>query len=159
MTRASVVVSRLSLIRRALPLVALLVVLTAGCGGGDSSEAGDDTGGGSLTGVTWQWQGSQYSNDTSATPEDPSKYTIEFAEDGTYSGNADCNSIGGEYTLEDSSIAISPGPTTLIGCPEGSLGSEFTRDLEAAAIVFFQEGDLLIDLFADAGTMRFSAAP
>ena len=49
--------------------------------------------------------------------------------------------------------------TTLIECPPGSLGREFTRDLEAAAIVFFQDGDLLIDLFADAGTMRFSPAP
>jgi heat shock protein HslJ len=134
-------------------------VLAAGCGGNESSDSGSDAGAGSLTGVTWQWQGSQYSNDTDATPEDPSQYTIAFAEDGTYSGQADCNGIGGEYMLEDSSITISPGPTTLIACPEGSLGSEFARDLEAAAIVFFQEGDLLIDLFADAGTMRFSPAP
>jgi len=72
---------------------------------------------------------------------------------------ADCNSIRGAYTLDGSSITIDAAATTLMGCPEGSLGSEFTRDLEAAAIVFFQEGDLLIDLFADGGTMRFSAAP
>jgi heat shock protein HslJ len=140
--------------------VLVVALALAACGGDGSSDASDGaTGGGSLTGATWQWQGSQYSNDTSATPEDPSKYTIAFAEDGTYQGMADCNGIGGEYTLEDSSITISPGPTTLIACPEGSLASEFTRDLEGAAIVFFQEGDLLIDLFADAGTMRFSPAP
>jgi hypothetical protein len=67
--------------------------------------------------------------------------------------------MSGEYTLEDGSITIAPAATTLIECPPGSLGREFTRDLEAAAIVFFQDGDLLIDLFADAGTMRFSPAP
>jgi heat shock protein HslJ len=147
------------LLRVAVPF--LLVAVLAACGGSDDSDGAPAGNGGSdtLTGVTWQWQGSQYSNDTDATPEDPSKYTIAFAEDGTYQGMADCNGIGGEYTLEDSSITISPGPTTLIACPDGSLGSEFTRDLEAAAIVFFQEGDLLIDLFADAGTMRFSPAP
>jgi heat shock protein HslJ len=130
----------------------------AACGGGDGGSDGPAAEP-SLTGVTWQWQGSQYSNDTNATPEDPSLYTIAFADDGTYSGQADCNSIRGEYTLEDSSITISPGATTLIECPPGSLGMEFTRDLEAAAIVFFQDGDLLIDLFADSGTMRFSQAP
>lgn len=133
--------------------------MLAACGGDGSSDAGGGDGGDSLTGVTWQWQESRYSNDTNATPDDPSKYTIAFAEDGTYSGQADCNSIGGGYTLDGSSITIEPAATTLIGCPEGSLGSEFTRDLEAAAIVFFREGDLLIDLFADGGTMRFSPAP
>lgn len=109
--------------------------------------------------MTWQWQGSQYSNDTSATPDDPSKYTITFADDGTYQGMADCNSIRGAYTLDGSSITISPAATTRMACPEGSLGFEFTRDLESAAIVSFPDADLLIDLFADAGTMRFSPAP
>lgn len=135
------------------------MLAASACGGGDSSDAEGDAGGDTLTGVTWQWQESRYSNDTNATPDDPSKYTIEFAEDGTYSGQADCNSIRGGYTLDGSSITIEPAATTLMGCPEGSLDFEFTRDLEAARIVFFQEGDLLIDLFADGGTMRFSPVP
>ena len=144
-----------SLVASAALLVALALAACGGGDGGSDDAAAEPT----LTGVTWQWQGSQYSNDTNATPDDPSKYTITFAEDGTYQGQADCNSIGGEYTFEDSSITISPGASTLIGCPEGTLDFEFTRDLEAAAIAFFEEGDLLIDLFADAGTMRFSPAP
>ena len=38
---------------------------------------------GTLQGVVWEWQGSQYNDDTEAVPEDPSRYTIEFADDGT----------------------------------------------------------------------------
>lgn len=153
-------VSRLSPIRPALLIAVLPSALLAACGGGDSSgPSGETAAGTSLTGITWQWQGSTYSNDASATPDDTGTYTITFADDGTYLGQADCNSIRGTYTFEDSSITVSPAASTLIGCPPGSLATGFTHDLEGAAIATFPDGDLLIDLFADAGTMRFSPAP
>jgi len=45
---------------------------------------------------------------------------------------------------------------TMAACPEGSLSDDFVQYLGFAAIYFFEEGDLYIDLMADGGTMRFS---
>jgi uncharacterized lipoprotein YbaY len=45
---------------------------------------------------------------------------------------------------------------TLVACPPGSLGDQFMKNLNAAAIYFFEGDNLLIDLMADSGTMRFS---
>ncbi len=134
----------------------LLLSLLAGCGGNDSGDAAAD---GEITGITWQWQGSTYNDDTSATPDDPALYTITFGDDGTYQVLADCNTVAGTYELDGSSITITPGAATLAACPPGSLSSEFLIDLEGAAIATVADGDLLVDIQADVGTMRFSPGP
>jgi uncharacterized lipoprotein YbaY len=77
-------------------------------------------------------------------------------EDGSVSIQADCNQMRGSYTVEGKSITITLGPTTLVACPPGSLGDQFVKNLNAAAIYFFEGDNLLIDLMVDSGTMRFS---
>jgi heat shock protein HslJ len=150
------------------PIVASLIALILGlsaCGGGSSTGGGtgsapDDTASeGSITGVEWQWQGSAYNDDTKATPDDPAQYTITFADDGTYEGQADCNRINGSYTLDGSSITIEPAAATKSLCPPGSLFDQFVRDLEGVAIVTVRDGALLADIKFDTGTMRFAPAP
>lgn len=42
--------------------------------------------------------------------------SISFV-DGRYSASVGCNSIGGEYSVNGSSITFTPGMTTLMGCP------------------------------------------
>lgn len=111
----------------------------------------------SLTGVTWQWVGTVTPVET-ITPADPASYTVTFNEDGTLGFKADCNVGNGEYTADDSALSITLGMMTLAMCPEGSLDSTFTQQLSGAAIYFFQDGDLYIDLFADGGTMQFTPA-
>ena len=162
--------------RAALVLVALVLGAAAACGGGEeeSSPAPPPPAGspasepsaaeppattGTLQGVVWEWQGSQYSDGTEAVPEDPSRYTIEFADDGTATIQADCNQVRADYVAneDDSTLSITPGASTKVACPEDSLDSELMRDLEGAAIYFFDDaGDLLIDIKFDSGTMRFS---
>ena len=162
--------------RAALVLVALVLGAGTACGGGDEESssappppaeppaaeppAAEPPGTtGTLQGVVWEWQGSQYSDDTEAVPEDPSRYTIEFADDGTATIQADCNQVRADYVAneDDSTLSITPGASTKVACPEDSLDSEFMRDLEGAAIYFFDDaGDLLIDIKFDSGTMRFS---
>ena len=162
--------------RAALVLVAL-VLTSAACGGGEEEASPaaappaeppateppaaepPAAATGTLQGVVWEWQGSQYNDDTQAVPEDPSRYTIEFADDGTASIKADCNQVMAHYEANDSSLTITPGASTKAACPEDSLDTEFMRDLEGAAIYFFDDaGDLLIDIKFDSGTMRFSPA-
>ncbi len=122
-----------------------------------SSEiVGEDRAGPQLVGPVWLWQQTLMSNDDQFGPDNPANYTVQFMADGTVAVQADCNRVGGSYTLDDSAIAIELGPSTLVACPEGSLGDPFVAQLGGAAIYFFQEGDLLLDLQFDSGTMRFS---
>jgi heat shock protein HslJ len=143
--------------------VSLLILLAfllvgAGCGGDDQGE-----GSVSITGV-WEWEGSAYSNDTESVPDDPSKYTADFVDDGTLSIVADCNRSSGTWTSEPSpdgtsgSLTIELGPTTLVACEPGSLSDVFLRDLGAAGAYLLGGGKLRIDIRADVGTMTFAPA-
>ncbi len=125
-----------------------------------SGEAMDDSmdseASAELIGKTWQWLGT-------TTPVeqidvvDPTRYTITFNDDSTAFIKADCNNVIAEYTFDGSALTIMPGPSTLAACPEDSQDQLFVQQLSAAALAFFQEGDLFIDQFADGGTMRFTA--
>ena len=72
---------------------------------------------------------------------------------------ADCNDVAATYTVDGSSIDIVAEPSTLAACPEDSLDQQYLANLSNAAIFFFEESDLFLDLMADGGTMRFTAAP
>jgi heat shock protein HslJ len=56
--------------------------------------------------------------------------------DGTVAIQADCNRVGGTYTLDGSGIAIELGPSTMAACPEGSLGNQSVANLSAASSYF-----------------------
>ena len=90
------------------------------------------------------------------TVDNPAQYTILFNADGTANIKADCNNVLGSYTVDQNNISIQLGPTTLVACEPESLDQAFLGALGAAAIYFFEEDDLLIDLMADGGTMRFT---
>ena len=104
----------------------------------------------------WQW--TSFVNPVEKyTVENPENYQVTFHEDGTLDIQADCNLAGGTYTTSDKSISITIGPMTLAACPPGSRSDEFIKNLGFAAIYFFQDEKLFLDLFADGGTMGFTA--
>ena len=107
-----------------------------------------------MTGAVWQWVQFTDPVDEFEVP-DPENYTLEFFEDGTLDIQADCNRATGSYIVEDASINIEIGPVTLAACPPGSRSEEFLQNLGFAAIYFFQDDHLFIDMFADGGTMKF----
>ena len=113
------------------------------------AEAGNQ-----LTGAVWQWVHFTDPMGEFDVP-DSENYTLEFFEDGTLHIQADCNDANGTYSDEDGSINIEIGPMTLAACPLGSRSEEFLQNLGFAAIYFFQEGNLFMDLMADGGTMKF----
>ena len=65
-------------------------------------------------------------------PEDQSRYTVTFNEDGTAAIKADCNNVAATYTTEETNISIVPGASTLAACPEDSLGDKFIAGLSGA---------------------------
>jgi para-nitrobenzyl esterase len=109
-----------------------------------------------LTGVVWRWEQTLMNNGETFTPDNPNNYTVQFMDDGAIAFQADCNQGSGIYTIDGSSLTLTLGPMTLVACPPGSLGNQFVANLNAAAIYFFEGENLMIDLMADSGTMRFS---
>ncbi len=113
--------------------------------------AGED-----IIGVTWKWQQTRYNNDSKATPQDPSRYTVAFRPDGALNIRADCNRAGGKYAIRTSALTVEVTHSTRAACPPDSLEQTFLRDLNSAAIYFMREGHLYIDLKYDTGTIKFA---
>lgn len=118
-----------------------------------------------LVGTVWEWTRFTTPVDTTEIA-DPTRYTIQFEDDGSAFIKADCNNVVATYTTDDTgAITIVPGPSTLAMCPEDSQDTLFVASLAAAARYFSYETDpnLFIDLTADSGTMTFrrgeAAAP
>lgn len=109
-----------------------------------------------LTGATWGWFSMADPQGVTAV-DDPSNYTIVFNEDGTANIKADCNNVLANYTVDGSNISILMGPSTLAACAPDSLDQVYLSALSNAAIYFFEDDNLMIDLAADGGTMSFKA--
>ncbi len=122
----------------------------------DQSLAGDGRAAEkTIVGTVWQWAGSFYGDDTSTTVDDPAKYTLTLLADGKTDLQVDCNRGGGNYTLNGSALTLEVAVMTRVACPEGSLSDIFIRDLTNAATFVMDGNDLVINMFADAGNMRF----
>lgn len=110
-----------------------------------------------LVGKTWQWI--RFINPATG-PEvivEPNLYTLQLLADGRVSIQADCKTGGGGYRLDGGSITITIEDASQTVCAANSRSDDFLRYLEAAAIWFMDETDLLFDLPMDTGTMRFQA--
>jgi heat shock protein HslJ len=109
-------------------VLCLGMLFLVACSGGDDASSSD-----SITGVEWQWQSvtNQTTNDTTTVPN-PENYTITFNEDGTFEGQADCNSIAGSWS-QDNGFSITVGPSTLAFCGEASLDQVYVALLGSVA--------------------------
>jgi heat shock protein HslJ len=126
-----------------LSVLVAVVALVAACQG---TSTGD------LTGKTWTLSAvtPDVAGFQGTIPADPSKYTIEFRSDNTFSAKADCNTVQGAYYAgSGGSMTISPGPTTLVACPPGSLGDAYTRALATTRAYSISNGTL--SLITDRG--------
>ena len=114
--------------------------------------------GSALTGTTWQWTASTTTVPASqSVVPDPENYTITFNTDGTFEAKVDCNQASGDYTTDGSELTITPGPSTLAACPEGSLDGLYLEGLSKAASYSVSGEEMTITL-SDEGTMQFDAA-
>ena len=125
-----------------------------------AEEAGQSAGEVSLTTQPWQWVAftSPVEQFEVATPE---SYRLTFNEDGIVDIVADCNTAIGSYkidSLDGGSLTVDVAPKTTAVCPQESRGDQFLSLLGGAALYFFEDGTLYIDLMADGGTMRLDPA-
>ncbi len=109
-----------------------------------------------IGGIVWKWQRTAYNNDMAVEPPDSARYTILLMPEGHLSVRLDCNTGGGRYTLDGSSLTLNLTHTTMAACPPDSLAQKFMKDLAAARIAFLRDGKLYLDLMFDSGTMKFA---
>ncbi len=113
----------------------------------------------SLPGTTWNWIGSQYSNDFVVAPADPTGYVISFGTDGTVSVQDDCNVVNGTFRAgENGELTIELQTSTMAACAPDSLHDQFILDLAGVASYLIEDGSLFAAIKYDTGVMEFAPA-
>ncbi|MBP6786523.1 MAG: META domain-containing protein [Candidatus Promineofilum sp.] len=131
----------------------------AGMAGGETGvpDKGDGVGSpAGFVGTVWQLN-TIAKRDGNVTINDPSRYTVAFNADGTLNLQADCNVGGAAYTTGDGNVlTITPGPMTMAFCGPGSLDQIFIGGLTNAQGYRLEDGNLIIDMLYESGSMVFS---
>jgi len=113
-----------------------------------------------LTGVTWRVV--QYSDGAGglASPVPGSQMTMLFADDGTVSGNASCNSYSGAYQLSGSSLTFGPLIMTLRACAEAINAQEQLFLTAVGSTASYQiVGDRMLRFAASGATLLILVRP
>ena len=109
--------------------------------------------------IKWRWEGFQDQAEVSdITVPDPENYELILWNDGAFNFKADCNVGSGSYTINGSSLSLEFGPVTLAECGPDSLYSQYLDQLSFVGTYVTIEGELILNLVADAGNMVFASA-
>jgi heat shock protein HslJ len=103
----------------------------------------------------WVWISALYNDGQKIVPKKAGVFTLSFRDDGTFSARTDCNSMGGEYTAKNGTIAFGSVFMTEMYC-EGSQDILFARLVgDSTSYHFTGRGELIFDLKYDSGTVVF----
>jgi heat shock protein HslJ len=98
----------------------------------------------------------QGSDGTTLTPDDPTKYTIDFGREGAVSVRLDCNRGRGTWqTLGPGQLQFGPLALTRASCPPGSLHDQIARQWSFIRGYVVRNGHLFLPLMADGGIYEF----
>ena len=110
----------------------------------------------SLYGTMWQLVKFQGGDGTTLTPDDRSKYTLDFGTGGRVSARIDCNRGSGTWKVTGSSqLALGPLALTRAMCAEGSLHDQIVKQWPFIRSFIIKDSHLFLALMADGGTYEF----
>jgi putative lipoprotein len=113
-----------------------------------------------LEGTAWQLVKFQGSDDTTLTPDDKTKYTIEFGAGGQLTARIDCNRGRGTWKSKGANqLEFGPLTLTRAKCPPGSLHDRIVKHWPYIRSFVIKEGHLFLALMADGGTYEFEPFP
>jgi len=126
-----------------------VIIFTAGC---SNQKAGAD-----VKDVQWQWA-ALFENEPAAQSvvPNPENYTLTLNADGTMNIKADCNMVGGSYTLEGNFLTLGLGPSTLAFCGEQSIDVVFIEALNNVESYAIENNQMVLILKNNAGKMTFN---
>jgi heat shock protein HslJ len=142
---------------RSIAMSSVLGVMVAACAAQPpTAPVSLDPNAPAIHGTPWFWTNSSIAGAEDIA--DPTKYTLTFASDGTFSAQADCNQVSGTFTeTEANGITITPGPSTMAACPEGSLADIYIAGLSEATRAQIAADRLV--LTGPNGDMEFAPTP
>lgn len=108
-----------------------------------------------LVGPLWKWEKTLMNDGAITTASDSSKFTVTFTDANTYNMQADCNRVNGAYEASESAITIKPGASTKAFCGENSQDQAFLRDMFLINSYMLKDGELVLMLPYDSGSMIF----
>jgi para-nitrobenzyl esterase len=113
-----------------------------------------------LVGTSWQLVKFQGGDGAVLTPDDKSKYTLGFADDGVVTARIDCNRARGGWKLPGpNQLEFGPMAITRAQCPPGSLHDQIVKQLPHVRSYLIKDGHLFLSLMADGGIYEFEPAP
>jgi heat shock protein HslJ len=112
----------------------------------------------SAKGVRWQWLSKTTPMETLEVAQ-PENYSFLLLPDGSVQAQFDCNRGHGSYEISDGRLRFGPLATTRMACLPGSLDSVYGQALEKVESFSVENGELLLGLEDEEGTLRFRAAP
>ena len=109
-----------------------------------------------LRGTSWQLVKFQGGDDKTLTPDDRSKYTIEFASDARLNVGIDCNRGRGTWKSSGANqLQFGPLALTRAKCPPGSLHDQIVKQWSYIRSFVIKDGHLFLSLMADGGIYEF----
>jgi heat shock protein HslJ len=105
-----------------------------------------------LTGTVWKLR-SLRTDGPAVLTLDPSRYTVQFGEDGRLSVRADCNVCGGPYQARRETLSVGTLACTRAFCGPESRGDDYTAILNGARL-YEVTGETLV-LVAPGGLLTY----
>jgi heat shock protein HslJ len=146
-TRLTVTEDRLALLDATGTRLAVFAAGTQGSAASSSSG---------LAGTSWQLVKFEGGDDSTLTPDDGSKYTLEFSGDGRLIARVDCNRGRGTWkSSTPNQLEFGPLALTRAKCPAGSLHDQIVKQLGNIRSYVVRDGHLFLALMADGGIYEF----
>ncbi len=109
-----------------------------------------------ITENRWIWTETVYSDEETFIPNYPEEFVLTFNEDGSMGSLTDCNSMGGNFEIdEEKNIGFSEFFSTKMYC-EGSQESDYMTMLQDSENFTFENGNLILKSDKAGSKMIFS---
>ncbi len=114
----------------------------------------------SLAGTAWQLVRFEGGDDSVLTPDERSKYTLQFDEQSGVTARLDCNRGRGTWmSTSPGHLEFGPLALTRAMCPPGSLHDHIVKQWPYVRSYVMKDGHLFLALMADGGIYEFEPVP
>jgi heat shock protein HslJ len=109
-----------------------------------------------LEGTSWRLVRFEAGDEAVLTPDDPSKYTLEFRPEGKLSARIDCNRGTATWKSEGpDQLELGPIELTRMACPPSPMSDRVLKDWSSVRSYVRRNGRLVVSLMADGGIYEF----
>lgn len=109
--------------------------------------------------TNWELLQIQSMDDSSWAPEDPSRYTLSFGEDGMASMQLDCNRGAGKWeSAGPGQLTFGPIAGTRALCQDDGLSERYAAQFQWVRTYVLRDGHLYLATMADGAILEFQPA-